>query len=278
MSSNIDKKISIYDFRSFGDFFAAYVENAKSTDKKISFGYIAKRLHINSRSILAMIASGQRQPSKEVFEKLSSYLSLSYEEKTYAHLLVACDASDDLSEKKLRLSHLEQMRPTGTVQELSPQIWDEVFEWYFPAIFELTLLKDFTLEPSWIARKLHFEVSHENINSALDVMLKLGLLNKNSAGQLTKTHANIQTPSEIPFAIGRRVHHKFLSLASQSLETQEVSKRQISGTTIAIDSKKLRELKKLILEFERSFEKLAQTSENVDSVYHLEVAFFALTD
>lgn len=73
----------------------------------------------------------------------------------------------------------------------------------------------------------------------------------------------------------RKFHKQHLVNAAIALEEQDFSKRNLSGLTMAIDSKKLPEALELIREFRSRMSSLLESGEK-DSVYHLGIQLFQL--
>jgi hypothetical protein len=69
----------------------------------------------------------------------------------------------------------------------------------------------------------------------LTSLQKVGLFELDKSGKLHKTNQNIQTQSEIPSRIEKKIHHKFLSQASVALETQLIEKNHSDNLKRAIN-------------------------------------------
>lgn len=170
---------------------------------------------------------------------------------------------------------IDGVDPSEDFVPLRLEAFHVIANWYHYAILELTYVKDFKATPAWIADRLG--ISQLDAEKALARLLKLGLLKKTKAG-LAKTKAFIATPTDQPSAALRSFHAQLLEKAKHALETQDISNRDITGTTMSIDLRLLPEVKKEIRKFRHRLAKLvAKQKKQPTRVYHLGVQFFELT-
>lgn len=267
---------NIYDYLNFSDYLRAFIEYKRSINKKFSYEFLARRLGIKSRSALAMIANGDRQPSEEILEKIFSEAALTPEEQTYARRLVASTKSRDTIEKDFHIAQLDAMRPSSSALVIKKEVHLLVSDWYHQAILEMTSLKNFSSDPEWIHKNLAFDVSPPDIANALERLVRLGLLVRDENGSLQRVRQSLQTISEVPAESGRSFHRSIFRLAGEAIDTQPVSERYFSGVSFTLSKNKIDEAKNLLVEFERKFVKLMQEDKG-DATYHLELGFFSLT-
>lgn len=170
---------------------------------------------------------------------------------------------------------LDGAGPSEGFVPLQLEAFQVIANWYHYALLELTYCKDFQPSPRWIAERLG--IPKEDAEKALGRLLKLGLLKKTRTGY-AKTEAFIATPSDKPSAALRSFHAQLLEKAKDSLETQDIKDRDITGTTMSIDPELLPQVKKEIRDFRHRLAKLvAKQKKPPTKVYHLGVQFFELT-
>ena len=104
----------------------------------------------------------------------------------------------------------------------------------------------------------------------------MGLIENNN-GLLKRTTQPLTTTNDVP-SRGLRKHHKeILSKATDALESVDVTKREISAMTMAIDPAKLPEAKEVIRKAVMKIEKLLEV-ENPSEVYTISFQLFPLTE
>lgn len=132
----------------------------------------------------------------------------------------------------------------------------------------------------------NFKATSKNISARLNLpfglvvdcvqRLKiLGIVNEDSNGSLVKSEKNLATPSNIPSQKIRQGHRQFIEKSIFALESAPVDCRDISGTTLAINPKNLKEAKQRIQKFRREIAEFLEVG-NRESVYRLNIQLFPL--
>lgn len=145
--------------------------------------------------------------------------------------------------------------------------------WQHYAIMALMQLKDFKATERNMALRLNIPIGI--VWECLDRLEKLDLIRRESKGW-ELTGKNVSTPSDISSGVLREGHRQYIDKALQSLESDPVETRDISGMTMAISKGRLKEAKKLIQDFRRKLCVFLEDG-NLDSVYRLNIQLFPLT-
>jgi uncharacterized protein (TIGR02147 family) len=98
---------------------------------------------------------------------------------------------------------------------------------------------------------------------------KLALITKDSSGWKL-TSKNIATPSQIPSGVMREGHRQTIMKALDSLESDAVEVRDITGITMAISKARIPEAKKMIQDFRRRLSAYMEEGAR-DAVYRLNI-------
>lgn len=141
------------------------------------------------------------------------------------------------------------------------------------ALLSLIRLKENSSNPLWISEKLG--ISNEAASGALKRLMRLGLVwRKND--RLERSSTPITTSKDIPSTAIKAYHKQNLNLAIEKIESTAVEDREYSAITMAIDPRKIKKAKKMIIEFT---EKLSAEleSNNPSEVYTLAVQLFPVT-
>lgn len=85
------------------------------------------------------------------------------------------------------------------------------------------------------------------------------------------------TPANIPNAALRETLRQCILKALESLEKHSVTKRDMSGITMAVSVERLPEARRMIQEFRRNLSTFLEDGPK-DSVYRLNVQLFPLTE
>jgi uncharacterized protein (TIGR02147 family) len=106
------------------------------------------------------------------------------------------------------------------------------------------------------------------------------LVEKTSESRLVSTNLFIKTPTNQPSRALRNHHQQMIQKAQEALEGQIISKRDITGTTVAIKPEQLELAKREIQKFHKRLADLLDTADSGDAseVYQLNIQFFSLTE
>ena len=147
-----------------------------------------------------------------------------------------------------------------------------ISEWHYSSILELLDTENFDSNPRWIAKRLG--IGEVEAALAIDRLKRIGFITEKD-DRLFKSTPAIST-GDVPSPAIRKFHSQMLKKAEVAVEGQTIEERDLSGVTLAIDIRKISEVKELIGKFRRDLVKLAKTDTNQE-VYHLAIQFFKVT-
>lgn len=146
------------------------------------------------------------------------------------------------------------------------------------SILELTYLKSFRPDPSWIAHALG--ISQSAANLAIDRLKRLGLLEAQGERWQVREDCT-ETVTDIPSSAIQALHAQVLKMADSALPVQPVARREYRSTFFSIRKEKIEEAKRAIEEFHRDFcEDISEVhpdAHDKDQVYCLATQLFSLT-
>jgi uncharacterized protein (TIGR02147 family) len=215
---------------------------------------------------LSEVLRGKRNLSLKSALKVARALTLSpAEAKHLVHLTQV-----DKSQGSPLLNPLTSDTPS---YQLTLDMFHVISDWTCFAVLNLADTQGFRFDAFWIAKRLG--ISRAEAQMALDRLERVGLIERKN-GKLIIVKDYVMSPSGIPSEAIRNSHRQILNKAIEALETQDHTERDITGLGMAIDPKQLPSIRKEISDFQDSL--VAKYSKGKKSeVYHLEVAFFRLT-
>jgi hypothetical protein len=158
--------------------------------------------------------------------------------------------------------------------EIDPDVFSVISEWYHYGILELTYLKNFKPSPQWVAKQLGITVLEANL--AISRLFQLGLLEKIGDGwKKTSARIKIKDPNSTSAAQKRYQEH-VLRMAKESLRHDDIKVRNHSSITLPISKKKLAHAKEMIAEFSDELTRFLSSDNDCDEVYQLSVCLFPL--
>lgn len=215
-----------------------------------------------SQAYISLLLAGKRKLSLANALKFAQVLHLSQDKKS-----LFLQGSEKMNSEKKDGHNRE------TVYSLDLELFRTISEWYHLAILDLTTTENFRADIHWVARKLG--ISSIEVRDAVGRLERLDLLLiKNGRWLKTKTHLHFPTKSSS--VATQTYHQQMIEKALNTLLTERnFDAREISGTTMAVNSKRLPKAKKKIQDFQK---KLAAylTQGPCDQLYQVNVQLFSL--
>ena len=232
----------------------------KAANPAYSLRSLARQLKV-SPAALSLLLNGRRSASKKLAQHLSRTLAL--DPRQEADLL----ALYDLKKQKKPARNQEELRIRADQFHL-------VADWHCFAILSLLETEGAKPKAPWIAQRLGLTTAAAE--SALERMVRLGLLKVNAKGAYQLTNQHFTTTDEIASSAIRKNHTQMLELAKVSLERDPLELRDLLSITMAIDPEKIPQAKALMRDFR---EKLSNflTAGKKSEVYALSLQLIPLS-
>jgi transcriptional regulator with XRE-family HTH domain len=165
--------------------------------------------------------------------------------------------------------------PAAAADILTGDTFSIIADWYHFAILELTRLDEFRCDSRWIARVL--DVSVDEVNLAVQRMIRLGLLDMESADRWIDRSGDGRVSLEsVPAEALNRQQDQSRRLSLAAVRTAPVTLRDHSSMTLAVNSTRLPRAVELITRCREQLVELLQEGA-ADDVYQIEIAIFPVT-
>jgi uncharacterized protein (TIGR02147 family) len=251
----------------------------------------AERCHANPRyslrafardlqiapSRLSLILQNRQGLSETYARKIAKRLGLNKEETShFVKLVLASDARG--REQRLRVADELKRALDNGPSLLQIDAFKIISDWYHFAILELTKLKGFKNDSTWIARRLG--ISKIEAESAVARLKRIELLEV-KGDRFVATNTRITTSHPDHAEANRNFHRQVLEKAVKAMAFQSLEERDYSALTLAVSKASLPELRKKIAEARRELNAFAEKSiegKSPDEVYMLSLQFFRLTE
>lgn len=270
------KDVVIFEYDNYRVFLKELYTSLKQTKPQFSYRYFSQKAGFRSPNFLQLVIEGKRNLSAESIEKFIHALKLNRREGDYFRILVHLNQAKTIDERKL---YAEQLMRFGTFRYIYP-LRREQFryyaDWYNLPVRELTALPGFSEEPEWIARSLIPPISPQQARKSVDLLLQLGLLERDPSGRLVQTDAFVSTGDEVTAASVVHYHREMIRKGTEAIERFEPAERDISAVTMALSDKGFREVKALVQRFRKEVLAIANQDDQPQDVYQLNFQLFPL--
>lgn len=162
-------------------------------------------------------------------------------------------------------------------QQITLDTFSVISEPYHYALLELLKTQDFKWESRWISQRLKITVSEVNI--AIDRLERIGLLERNSSGELVDATQGFSTDIRegLSSQAQRLFQQRSLQHAINSIESVPIEFRDNTSITMAIHKDDITKAKQMLKKFRRKFCEQLESSSNLDEVYQLTISFVPVT-
>jgi uncharacterized protein (TIGR02147 family) len=212
------------------------------------------RMHSSS---VSQIMSGKRKVSKNMIGKICDRLN----------------APAELKESFLNQSS-DNFLAVDEYNSLTEDMLAMISNWYHPAILELIFVSNFKANSEWIADQLSLTV--EEVTSAVERLKRLNLIQEKD-GRLLRSEQLITAYTPDQTTEAKKNHQRqVVKMGLDAIDLFPIEERDMSNMTMAINSKKLPEAKKLIKKFRRDLCTFLSDGEK-NQVYQLGIQLYPLS-
>ena len=270
------KEIVVFEYDNYRAYLRDLYAFYKKTKPHFSYRYFSQKAGFRSPNFLKLVIEGKRNLSPESIERFTSALKLNKKETEFFRILVHLNQARTIGEKKLYAEKLMQFRSFRYIHPLRQDQYRYYAEWYNVPIRELTILPEFSEDPGWIARSLLPPISPQQAQKALDLLLQLGLLERDESGRLVQADAFISTGNEVTSTSVANYHRAMIHKGSEALDRFPGPDRDISSVTMALSERSFQEIKSLIQRFRKELLAIADQDRHPEGVYQINFQLFPL--
>lgn len=267
----------IYQYLDYRAFLKDYYVAAKANTRAFSYRYFSRKAGFASPNYLKLVIDGKRNLGVDSVPRFAKALQLDRDASRFFADLVALSHAESPAERNSAYERVSASRTYREAKRIDVAYFDYLSHWYNPAIREMVLRPDFDEDPSWIADHLLPQITREEAERSVALLLDLGLLVRDEEGGLAQGEPAITTGHEVrSLAIGN-YHRQMLSRAGESIELVDREARDISALTVVVSQDTVAEFKARIHAFRERLLELSLRDENPQNVYQLCVQLFPLT-
>lgn len=237
-------------------------EFLKRRSKNTSYSMRAFARHLRlSPARLCQILNGKRDITVKQIESIADSLELSPSRKK------------TLLEQSGKVKIGKTKKNAVKYAEVDLDQFKFISDWYHSALLCLIRTEGFKADTKFIANRLN--ISTVEVTEALERLEKLKLIKK-EGGDISLLEENVTIGANIASPALRKLHKQMLEKAAGSIEDIDLSLRDISSITMAIDPTLLPQAKQLITTFRRQLCAFLETG-NQKNVYAFNMQLFPLS-
>lgn len=267
--------MDVFRYRDYREFLAAFYALQRTT--RLSYRGFSKAAGLGAPNYLKLVIEGKRNLSPSMAERFAKACRLNPEATDYFKLLVRFNqAKNDAERNELheRLSAFPRFR---AAQSLGVAQHEYHSTWFHPALRELVACPDFVEEAEVLAKVLRPEISDKQVARALELLVKLGMLERDESGRLRQVDRAVTTGEQATGLHIRNYHAEMMQRASQAMELVPAPERFITSLTLSASQTTVDEIRRRVDELRSDLIALADADPTPDRVVQLNLQLFPLT-
>lgn len=271
------------DYRLYlADFYRAKKNMTRTSVRPYSYAIFSAAADIKSPNYLKMIIEGKRNLSLDMVAKFAKACSLNKAQSDELKLLVMFNQAEDPADRNYALKQLSEFRVEQKLKlgQLDRRVFEKVPNWIGWIIYAMVDQEGVSFETSQLKELLRGKASDNEINDALENLLKSGELVRDASGRISKGKPS-EAPEEIPAALVRKLQMQLMYLGLESLYQDSATEREFGSLTLSLTAKEFEEIKFKLRQMRKALHKdnsIARMSSKGERVYQLNLQLFPVSN
>ena len=267
--------VDVFRFLDYRAYLAEYYRTRKA--RGFSYRAFSRMAKLGAPNYLKLVIDGQRNLTPAMAERFAKACGLRGDGADYFKELVAFNQAPDAEQRNASYTRLTGYRRYRRSQKLEIAQAAYHSTWYLPAIRELSMTADFREDPEWIAATLCPPIRPVEARQAIDTLLELGLIERDTKGKLAPHAAVVSTGPETQGMHIGNYHREMMQRAAASIELVAAEQRDISSLTLALGPKGLKTVKERLQSLRKELLQLSESERKTSQVVQLNLQLFPLS-
>jgi uncharacterized protein (TIGR02147 family) len=271
--------VNVFEFLDYRAFLRAYYAAEKARRPAFSHRFFSRQAGLRSPNFLKLVMDGERNLGAETVPKFIKAIGLAGEAAAFFADLVTFGQAETVAEKNRAFERIAASRRFRSARRIDGDLFRYLSHWYYPAIRELSARADFDENPRWIAARLRPRITPAEAQTALRLLLSLGLLVRDErTGKVVRGEPTLTTDHQTVRSLAvTNYHRQMLERASESLETVRAAHRDLAALTVCVSAATAAVVKDRIHRFREELTEICDADPAGDVVYQLNVQWFPLS-
>jgi len=273
----LEKTKTVFEYEDYKNFIPERVEHLSKIDSKNSLRKICKTAGL-SPALYYFIVQGKRPLTPAAAKKLASGLKLSKSESDFFLILVEWNQTNEESKKQSLFKKILSFKKFRDAHPLAEAEFEYYTRWYYPVIREMVALTNFKEDHAWIAGRVRPALAPSDVERAIQKLMILGLLVRNSSGKLVQSNPRVATSPMISGQLAMSFHREMMKLAIESIRGTHSDERELGAITLTLGPERYQSLIRRIRQFQNEiFSEYGEAANQDDRVVQINVQVFPLS-
>jgi uncharacterized protein (TIGR02147 family) len=268
----------IFKYIDYRQFLSDFYTEKKNTTRFFSYRYFAEKAGIKSPVFLKQVIDGERNLTRAMIEKFILALNLNKKESVFFKNLVLFNQAKEAPEKQEYYGVMLTMMDYVQEYQLTADHYEYFNKWHNCVIRELVCLRDFKGDYHAIAHSVKPAIKASEAKKAVELLIRLKLLEKREDGSYRQTSAAITSSDDMVALARRSFNGEMLRLAGEANDALPPDVRNVSGITMGISRPCYEVLLTEMAAFKERVKAIVNQDEKSALVYQLNFQMFPLSE
>lgn len=268
---------AVFGFLDHRDYLREWFEAKRKIVRTFSYRVFARKAGFASHAFLSEVIQGRRNLSEESVDKCIHALGLAGDAAAYFSLLVRYGQESNLDRRRDFLGDLLRVQASRQVQRVAGGQSEYFAHWLHVALREVAVFGGFGRDWKALAGFLQPNVSPEEVQAGIALLLKLDLLREPEPGRFEYSCPRL-TPGDIdPSTVGA-LKRQMAMLAIDHLGRPDAPDTHLSSVTVSVSRDRLFRVREILDKARRDI--LAETATDdipADQVLQINLQMVPLT-
>lgn len=267
--------VNLFEYQDYRTFLRDWYAAQKRRLAHFSHRSFAQKAGFRTSNFFLLVMKGKRNLTEQSLSKFIHGLGLNKQEQEFFRNLVFLNQARTTQDKDRYFLRLIQSRKFQALKPIAKDQYEYYSQWYHPAIRELVTSKEFA-GPEWLAQRLAPTVSPAQCAKSIQLLEKLGLIQKNGGGWVQSSPL-ISTGPVLSSVVVHHYHKAILELTKDVMDRTGMEAKDISTLTLGIRKDRMQGLIEKIREFRKEILTYVAADPS-DEVVQLNIQLFPLTN
>lgn len=271
------KKPLVFEYLDYRIFLKDMYAYRKKKDQYFSYRQFSGKAGFASPNFLKLVIDDQRNLSPASILKIAKGFGIKGTQRDFFENLVLMNQAQEHEQRNYYYQKMISISGFKKIHKIAKSQYQYFSKWYYPVIREMIRFNGGNLSAEQVARLLRPKISIAEAKSGINLLVRLGLIQKNADDQWELIEDNISTGPEVKSLVVANFHKEMLRLAGESIDGVPAVKRDISALTLCINRERFSELKSRIIAFRKELLDLADSDQDPDQVIQVNIQLFPLS-
>lgn len=258
-------------------FLLDYYNEQKEMHSFFSYQYFANKAGLKSKTFIHKVINGQKALSKSAILSLAQAMELKKKEIEYFNAMVNFTQAKNEREREFYFNHLQTFGKNHFAMELRQDQFTYFSKWYCPALRELVTIIDFNDDFKLLAGSLNPPLTTKQAEAAVQLLLKLGLIERTPSGRYIQTNKSLTTGDQVQSLAVQMFQKENLKLAIEAIDRYDRDHRDISTLTASVSETGFNRIKEEIAAFRKRLAAIIEKDDLADRVCQINFQLFLLS-